>query len=65
MRRTYNYESNEYYQKIPTVGPAGEILKIIALFTATVLLDKVGEILEDSLNKKDLPHIDVHFEEVE
>lgn len=52
-------------QKIPTVGPAGEILKIIALFTATVLLDKVGEILEDSLNKKDLPHIDVHFEEVE
>lgn len=52
-------------KKIPTVGPAGEILKIIALFTATVLLDKVGEILEDSLNKKDLPHIDVHFEEVE
>ena len=38
-------------KKIPTGGPAGEILKIIALFTATVLLDKVGEILEDSLNK--------------
>lgn len=50
-------------KKIPTGGPAGEILKIIALFTATVLLDKVGEILEDSLNKKDAPLVDVHFEE--
>lgn len=55
----------EIIKKIPTGGPAGEILKIIALFTATVLLDKVGEILEDSLNQKNTPHIDVHFEEVE
>ncbi|SEH59644.1 hypothetical protein SAMN02910265_01610 [Ruminococcus flavefaciens] len=54
----------EIIKKIPTGGPAGEILKIIALFTATVLLDKVGEILEDSLNQKNTQSIDVKFEEV-
>lgn len=55
----------EIIKKIPTGGPAGEILKIIALFTATVLLDKVGEILEDSLNQKNTQHIEVNYEEVE
>ena len=52
-------------KKIPTGGPVGEIFKLVALFTATLLLDKVGEILEDSLNPKNTPHIDVHFEEGE
>lgn len=52
-------------KKLPSGGPAGEIIKLVALFTATLLLDKVGEILEDSLNQKNTPHIDVHFEEVE
>lgn len=52
-------------KKIPTGGPVGEIIKLVALFTATLLLDKVGEILEDSINQKNTPHIDVHFEEVE
>ena len=51
-------------KKIPTVGPAGEIIKLVALFTATLLLDKVGEILEDSLNQKNTPHIDINYEEV-
>ena len=52
-------------KKIPSGGPASEIIKLVALFTATLLLDKVGEVLEDSLNQKNTPHIDVHFEEVE
>lgn len=52
-------------KKIPTAGPAGEILKLVALFAATLLLDKVGEVLEDSLNQKNNPKIDVNFEEVE
>lgn len=52
-------------KKLPAVGPAGEILKLVALFTATLLLDKIGEVLEDSLNKKNTSHIEVNFEEVE
>ena len=51
-------------KKIPSGGPAGEIIKLVALFTATLLLDKVGEILEDSLNQKNTPHIEVNYEEV-
>ena len=52
-------------KKIPTGGPVGEIIKLVALFAATLLLDKVGEVLEDSLNQKNNPKIDVNFEEVE
>ena len=51
-------------KKLPSGGPAGEIIKLVALFTATLLLDKVGEILEDSLNQKNTPHIDINYEEV-
>ena len=51
-------------KKIPTVGPAGEIIKLVALFAATLLLDKVGEVLEDSINQKNTPHIEVNYEEV-
>ena len=51
-------------KKLPSGGPAGEIIKLVALFTATLLLDKVGEILEDSLNQKNTQSIDVKFEEV-
>ena len=54
----------EIIKKIPTGGPAGEIIKLVALFTATLLLDRVGEILEDSLNQKNTQSIDVKFEEV-
>lgn len=52
-------------KKIPTGGPVGEIIKLVALFTATLLLDKVGEILEDSLNQKHIPHIEANYKEVE
>ena len=52
-------------KKLPSGGPAGEIIKLVALFTATLLLDKVGEILEDSLNQKNTPHIDVNYKEGE
>ncbi|WP_028516897.1 hypothetical protein [Ruminococcus flavefaciens] len=55
----------EIIKKIPTGEPAGEIIKLVALFTATLLLDKVGEILEDSLTQKSTPTIDVKFEGVE
>ena len=55
----------EIIKKIPTGGPAGEIIKLVALFTATLLLDRVGEILEDSLNQKNTQSIDVKFEEVD
>ena len=51
-------------KKLSSGGPAGEIIKLVALFTATLLLDKVGEILEDSLNQKNTPHIDINYEEV-
>ena len=51
-------------KKIPTGGPVGEIIKLVALFTATLLLDKVGEVLEDSLNQKNTPRIDINYEEV-
>ncbi len=52
-------------KKIITGSSIGEIFKLIALFTATLLLDKVGEVLEDSLNQKQTPHIDINFEEAE
>lgn len=52
-------------KKIPTGGPAGEILKLVALFTATLLLDKIGEVLEDSLTQKQMPHIETTYKEVE
>ncbi len=52
-------------KKLPAVGPAGEILKLVALFTATLLLDKIGEVLEDSLTQKQMPHIETTYKEVE
>ena len=54
-----------FIKKMIKGSPMGEIFKLIALFTATLLLDRVGEVLEDCLNQKKTPHIDINFEEAE
>ena len=40
-------KANDFINKIPAGSPAGEILKIATLIAATVLADKVGEIVKD------------------
>ena len=40
-------KANDFISKIPAGSPAGELLKIATLVAATILADKVGEIVKD------------------
>lgn len=53
----------DFISKIPAGSPAGEILKIAALIAATVLADKVGEIVKDVMADDKPGLIDTTFRE--
>lgn len=48
---------------IPAGSPAGEILKIAALIAATVLVDKIGEVVKEVVEESQTPLIDVTYKE--
>jgi len=54
---------NDFINKIPAGSPAGEILKIATLIAATVLADKVGEIVKDVMTDDRPKLIDTTFRE--
>ena len=53
----------DFISKIPSGGPTGEILKIVTLIAATVLADKVGEIVKDVMADDNPRFIDTTFRE--
>ena len=54
---------NDFINKLPAGSPAGEILKIATLIAATVLADKVGEIVKDVMTDDRPKLIDTTFRE--
>lgn len=42
---------------LPTGSPAGEILKIAALIAATILVDKIGNVMTEITNENKPPQI--------
>ena len=54
---------NDFINKLPAGSPAGEILKIATLIAATVLADKVGEIVKDVMTDDRPRLIDTTFRE--
>ncbi|MBO5320609.1 MAG: hypothetical protein J6B01_12545 [Ruminococcus sp.] len=42
---------------LPTGSPAGEILKIAALIAATILVDKIGNVVTEITNENKPPQI--------
>ena len=50
--------------KIPAGSPAGEILKLAILIVATILTDKIGEVVKDVNNGKSHTYYDAEFKEV-
>ena len=48
---------------IPAGSPAGEILKIAALIAATVLVDKIGDVVKEVIDESQTPLIDVNYKE--
>ena len=50
--------------KIPAGSPAGEILKLAILIVATILTDKIGEVVKDVNNGNSHTYYDAEFKEV-
>lgn len=44
-------------KNIPTGSPMGEILKITALIAATILVDKIGDVVTEINNENKPPQI--------
>ena len=55
--------TNDFLKKIPASSPAGELLKIATLVAATVLADKIGDIVKDVMNEDRPRLIDVKYRE--
>lgn len=53
----------DFIKNIPAGSPAGEILKIAALIAATILVDKIGDVVEELGNENKTPQIDVIYKE--
>ena len=56
-------KANDFISKIPAGLPAGELLKIATLVAATILADKVGEIVKDVMTDDRPKLIDTTFRE--
>ena len=50
--------------KIPAGSPAGEILKLAILIVATILTDKIGNVVKEVNNGKSHTYYDAEFKEV-
>ena len=53
-------KANDFISKIPAGSPAGELLKIA---TATILADRIGEIVKDVMNDNNTKFIETTFRE--
>lgn len=45
----------DFIKNIPAGSPAGEILKIAAMITATILIEKIGEVIKDTSTTTNIP----------
>ena len=53
----------DFIKAVPTVSPIGDVLKIATLIVATVLVDKIGEVVMEVLNDGNQALLDVNYEE--
>ena len=56
-------KANDFISKIPSGSPAGELLKIATLVTATILADRIGEIVKNVMNDNNTKFIETTFRE--
>ena len=56
-------KTTDFIKAIPAGSPAGEILKIAALIAATVLVDKIGDVVKEVIEESQTPLIDVTYKE--
>ena len=55
--------TNDFLKKIPAGSLAGELLKIATLVAATVLADKISDIVKDVMDDNKPRLIDVKYRE--
>ena len=56
-------KTTDFIKAIPAGSRAGEILKIAALIAATVLVDKIGDVVKEVIDESQTPLIDVNYKE--
>ena len=56
-------KATDLIKAMPVGSPAAEVLKIAALIAATVLVDKIGDVVKDTLQESKAPLIDVKYKE--
>ena len=56
-------KTTDLIKAIPAGSPAGEIFKIAALIAATVLVDKIGDVVKEVIDEAQTPLIDVTYKE--
>lgn len=56
-------KSTDLIKNTSTGSPIGEIMKIAALIAATILVDKIGNVVTEITNESKLPKIDVIYKE--
>lgn len=53
----------DFIKAVPTGSPIGDVLKIAALIAATVLVDKIGEVVMEVLNDGNQELLEVTYKE--
>ena len=53
----------DFIKAVPTGNPVGDVLKLAALIAATVLVDKIGEVVMEVLNDGNQALLDDNYEE--
>lgn len=53
----------DFIKAMPAGSPAAEVLKIAALIAATVLVDKIGDVVKDAMQEGKAPYIDMNYKE--
>jgi len=56
-------KTTDFIKAMPAGSPTGEILKIAALVAATVLVDKIGDVVKEVIDEAQTPLIDVTYKE--
>lgn len=56
-------KATDFIKAIPAGSPAGEILKITTLIAATVLVDKIGDVVREVVEESQTPVIDITYKE--
>lgn len=53
----------DFIKAVPTGSPIGDVLKIVTLIAATVLVDKIGEVVMEVLNDENQELLEVTYKE--